>query len=451
MMSSSTAAAAHTNLFELSLDDEQDVAGVEATSPCATPRGYRAIPVDLKPTTWQADLSKCSVCEARFTWLNHRHKCRKCMEAVCNSCSKERKVLRAFTAPKRVCDNCTKSCWMPRNTATTPRKKSTAADTPGNKPVGKDDCRFSLTVSTSDANACPVVATSTAPLSPGTPAAAGFFGPGCVTPSATTASAPTAANGVAGDIDMNITTTSVDTRPSSSCSHRRSHRRQVSVAMPSLPLASPAVSASSSASPPPTTTMMMLPPPTPAAAIGEEDEDEAEAEAEEAVPPPSGAASPSSSTPAPPALFFGGRPGAVRRGRRRESSGGRLESRVWGGGRALGGGADGGDVERAIAELLQLREETVTAKMEGEEGRQVAAAALPALPEEPVDAAPAAAAAADAVEEEEEEVEGECDYGEGGPMMMKITACSGAAFGGVAVGTGVVVAVLLRFAVSLVL
>lgn len=30
--------------------------------------------------------------EARFTWLNHRHKCRKCMEAVCNSCSKGRKV-----------------------------------------------------------------------------------------------------------------------------------------------------------------------------------------------------------------------------------------------------------------------------------------------------------------------------------------------------------------------
>lgn len=38
--------------------------------------------------------------EARFTWLNHRHKCRKCMEAVCHTCSKDRKVRQATVVPR---------------------------------------------------------------------------------------------------------------------------------------------------------------------------------------------------------------------------------------------------------------------------------------------------------------------------------------------------------------
>lgn len=58
-MSCSTAVAP-TNKLELTLD-EQDVSEVERT-PCTTPRGYRAIPLDITPTTWKADLSKCNVC-----------------------------------------------------------------------------------------------------------------------------------------------------------------------------------------------------------------------------------------------------------------------------------------------------------------------------------------------------------------------------------------------------
>eukprot|EP00752_Nemacystus_decipiens_P002342 g2214.t1 len=478
-MSRSTATP--TSSLELTLD-EHDVDAEQRTPPCATPKGYRAIPVDITLTTWKADLTKCSVCDVRFTWLNHRHKCRKCMEAVCNSCSKARKVLRAYTAPKRVCDRCIKNCWTPRDTPTTPRKLTDADADPATKAApGKDGRRVSLTVSAPDANACAVVATATAPLSPGTPAAAGFFGPGCVTtPSATTTPAPPASTTVGGggarDTDNSpattITTTiagGVDTRPqpSSSGHRRRHHRRQVSVAMlsspatsasasasPSPPLSSPATSASASASPSPVAVAMtmMPPPPTPAAAIGEEvDEDDA------MLRPPSAAASPSSSS-ASPAPFFGGRPGAVRRRNRRESSGGRLESRVWGGGHALGGG---GDVDRAVAELLQLQQAQNKADTEtGTEGQEEEAAlsasvtaALPPLPEEP--AAPAttgaggvvAAAAINAVEQEKEVGE---DCGEGGPMMIKITACSGLAMSGVAIGTGVAVAVLLRSAFSLV-
>ena len=356
-------------------------------------------------------------------------------------------VLRAYTAPKRVCDRCVKNCWTPRNTATTPRKPTavdTTTDIAAKPAAGKDGRRVSLTVSASDANACPIVATATAPLSPGTPAAAGFFGPGCATPAtATPAPTPVDGGGAGGTIKNTTaaaaTSGSVDTRPPSASSHRRHHRRQVSMAMPSLPLASPAASASAS----PMT--MMLPPPTPAAVDEGEDGDENDAM------PPSAAASPSSS--APPAPFFGGRPGAAAARRsRRESSGGRLESRAWGGGRSLGLGG-GGDVDNAVEELLQLQE-AQKVETDGDEQQAQAAttAALPALPEEPAAPGPAAAAAAAAAKAEkpEEEEEVEEDSGEGGPMMIKITGYSGLAMCGVAVGTGVAIAVLLRSAFSLV-
>ncbi|CAM9647372.1 unnamed protein product, partial [Scytosiphon promiscuus] len=225
-------AAAAPNKLGLTLDE--DSSGVPTgrnKTPCATPKGYRAIALDITPTSWKADLSKCSVCDDKFTWLNHRHKCRNCQQAVCNSCSKSRKVLRAHTAPKRVCNSCIQSCWTPRNAkdpaAATPAVKAEAAK-------GKDGRRISLTVSTSDANACETDATATAPLSPGTPAAAGFF-PGMVTPSATASSTPAAGDGGRGNQSM-------DDRPTAApASNGRRHRRQASAAMPPPPsLASPA-------------------------------------------------------------------------------------------------------------------------------------------------------------------------------------------------------------------
>lgn len=121
---------------------------------------------------------------------------------------------------------------------------------------------------------------------------------------------------------------------------------------------------------------------------------------------------------------------------------------MWGGGVALGGE---GDVDKAVAaeELQQV--ETV----EAEAAPAAPTGALPALPEEAAAAAASAAvdgdadadavAAADVEEEEEED-----DCGEGGPMMIKIPVWSAVAMSGVAIGTGVVVAVLLRSAFSLV-
>ncbi|CAN0376234.1 unnamed protein product [Ascophyllum nodosum] len=35
--------------------------------------------------------------------------CQKCQEPVCNRCSRSRKVFRAGTKPKRVCDDCVKT------------------------------------------------------------------------------------------------------------------------------------------------------------------------------------------------------------------------------------------------------------------------------------------------------------------------------------------------------
>lgn len=60
----SAPAAAMPNKLGLTLDE--DTAGVPPTgqnrTPCETPKGYRAIPLDITPTTWKADLSKCNVC-----------------------------------------------------------------------------------------------------------------------------------------------------------------------------------------------------------------------------------------------------------------------------------------------------------------------------------------------------------------------------------------------------
>ncbi|CBJ33860.1 conserved unknown protein [Ectocarpus siliculosus] len=80
-----------TNKLRLTLDEE-DQAKQQQTKPCATPRGFREIPLQITPSTWKTDLTKCNVCGDRFTWLNHRHKCRNCWQAVCNSCAKSRKT-----------------------------------------------------------------------------------------------------------------------------------------------------------------------------------------------------------------------------------------------------------------------------------------------------------------------------------------------------------------------
>lgn len=109
-----------------------------------------------------------------------------------------------------------------------------------------------------------------------------------------------------------------------------------------------------------------------------------------------------------------------------------------------------------MAELQQLHEaQSVEAEAEGEgqiaeeaaASSAPAAAVLPVLPEEPAVAVPASADD-DAAKAAGHEGEGDCE--EGGPMMMKITAWSGAAMGGLAVGTGVVVAVVLRSAFAVV-
>ncbi|CAN0184061.1 unnamed protein product, partial [Hapterophycus canaliculatus] len=259
---------------------------------------------------------------------------------------KTQQVLRAHTAPKRVCDSCIQKCWTPRDakdsTATVNAAATTTIDVKTEAAKGKDGRRVSLTVSTCDANACETDATATAPLSPGTPAAAGFF-PGLVTPSAasgasasgTSAPESSAAAGTAGEEGGPKQSRNEEHHPAActtASTGRRSHRRQASVAMPPpSSLASPvslSVPPASTMPPPQPPAMVALPPPTPA---GDEDDVEGEGypSSRSSTSAATGQCGGGISRNAQLGPFFGGRPKS-----RRESSGGRLE----GSGRGRRGG-----------------------------------------------------------------------------------------------------------------
>lgn len=54
-----------SNKLQLTLDDEHDQAKQQQqqqTKPCATPRGFREISLQITPSTWKTDLTKCNVC-----------------------------------------------------------------------------------------------------------------------------------------------------------------------------------------------------------------------------------------------------------------------------------------------------------------------------------------------------------------------------------------------------
>lgn len=362
-----------------------------------------------------------------------------------------KQVLRAHTAPKRVCNSCIQSCWTPRAA-----KDPTAASSSAGKPQtlsGKDDRRVSLTVSTCDANACETDATATAPLSPGTPAAAGFF-PGLATPSGPESSA----------VEEGTTTVnkqSSDNRPTSS----RRHRRQASVAMPPPSLQSAAISSASTMPPPPpalplSATGVALPPPTPAG----DNKDEADGDGYSGTPSSAsigGCDNGPTGNARQLGPFFGGRPRS-----RRESSGGRLEGSGRGGGvgrwagAASGGALGGGIFGNGYIEDVDMEVE------DGEDGPQVEEirakhqhqhqassstrpATMPVLPEEV--ATVTAAVKNDTTKQQQlQSEEEEYDNGEGGPMMMNISGWPGVALGAVAIGSGVAVAVVVRSAFSLV-
>ncbi|CAM9319789.1 unnamed protein product, partial [Laminaria digitata] len=169
---------------------ERKAASLKAAA--MTPRGFRTLSGNIKP--WTPDLSKCHVCVVKFTLFNHRHKCRKCQEPVCNRCSLGRKVLRNYTPPKRVCDTCVNKYWAikkrdPDAASSTAAGSAAAGSITDSNSVSSDlsktsgDPRLSLTLCAPSSAAaaaagdpCQMYASHTASLSPGTPAAA-FFGP----------------------------------------------------------------------------------------------------------------------------------------------------------------------------------------------------------------------------------------------------------------------------------
>eukprot|EP00927_Polykrikos_kofoidii_P020766 TRINITY_DN1989_c0_g1_i1.p1 TRINITY_DN1989_c0_g1~~TRINITY_DN1989_c0_g1_i1.p1 ORF type:complete len:577 (-),score=62.88 TRINITY_DN1989_c0_g1_i1:195-1862(-) len=62
-------------------------------------------------TEWDGNLSNCSICEVKFTFLRRRHHCRSCGRCVCHGCSRSR--VRANkpgvgrpSRPKRICSLC---------------------------------------------------------------------------------------------------------------------------------------------------------------------------------------------------------------------------------------------------------------------------------------------------------------------------------------------------------
>jgi hypothetical protein len=57
---------------------------------------------------WEPDDARkhCYMCEADFNFFRRRHHCRKCGKLVCNSCSKQRVLLRQTKQRQRACDVC---------------------------------------------------------------------------------------------------------------------------------------------------------------------------------------------------------------------------------------------------------------------------------------------------------------------------------------------------------
>ena len=51
-----------TDKLGLRIDAQQDAPTAKGATPCATPKGYRAIELEINPSTWKPDLSKCKVC-----------------------------------------------------------------------------------------------------------------------------------------------------------------------------------------------------------------------------------------------------------------------------------------------------------------------------------------------------------------------------------------------------
>lgn len=56
--------------LEMTPEELGGVTAAQNKTTCATPtpKGYRAIALEITPTTWKADLSKCNVCGESRVW-----------------------------------------------------------------------------------------------------------------------------------------------------------------------------------------------------------------------------------------------------------------------------------------------------------------------------------------------------------------------------------------------
>ena len=64
----------------------------------------------VRPQNWIPDdqLKECGSCKTLFGWYTRKHHCRRCGGGFCDSCSKNRILLRKseWKDPVRVCDKC---------------------------------------------------------------------------------------------------------------------------------------------------------------------------------------------------------------------------------------------------------------------------------------------------------------------------------------------------------
>ncbi|KAM9843585.1 pleckstrin homology domain-containing family F member 2-like [Aulostomus maculatus] len=77
---------------------------------CSQLKGSTRLPVSIFAASWipNSVAYRCMRCISKFTLTNRRHHCRKCGFLVCNSCSKQRAVIRNIDTKKelRVCHHC---------------------------------------------------------------------------------------------------------------------------------------------------------------------------------------------------------------------------------------------------------------------------------------------------------------------------------------------------------
>lgn len=102
MSSAATAPAADAAMpNKLGLTLDEDTSGLptgQNNTPCETPKGYRAIALDITPTTWKADMSKCNVCGEPMIAVMYR-RCCCCASIVCGDQKMHHSVASAVSFP----------------------------------------------------------------------------------------------------------------------------------------------------------------------------------------------------------------------------------------------------------------------------------------------------------------------------------------------------------------